>query len=490
MFASITSVALVGVEPRPVRVEVHLGGAKDAFSIVGLPDTAVREAKDRVRAALVSNGYDFPLRRITVNLSPADLPKAGSAYDLPIALALIQASEQVPRPFVDAVALGELALDGAVRPVVGALAAALVARVQGTRCILPPGAAGSVSLAGHEDVVVAGTLAEAVSAACGDDTGRGVPPAPPPRRSSLDLAEVRGQPRARRALEIAAAGGHHLWMKGPPGSGKTMLARCLPTLLPPLDGDAVLDVALAWSAAGLDRAGDATPPFRSPHHSATLAAMVGGGSGTPVPGEVTLADHGVLFLDELGEFPVGILDALRQPVEDGSIVIARKGSAMRFPSRFQLVAATNPCPCGYGMMDNLTNCECSQAAKARYRRRFSGPLLDRFDLRIDVPRLEPEDLAGPPGESSAEVRARIGAARKRQQARGKLNRLLSRAELDSLDFAPAADARLLRVVRDLRLTARGWDRLRRVAVTIADLNESSAVGEGHVAEALTLRSAS
>ena len=486
MFASVTSVALVGVEPRPVRVEVHIGNGGARFIIVGLPDASIREAKERVRAAIVASGYTFPSRSIIVNLSPADIPKMGSAYDLPIALAILAAAKLAEDPVTRVVALGELALDGRVRPVVGSLGAALVAAELGRPCVLASQSQGAAAVADRVHIVPADHLAEAVNGAMGAPTGR-VLVLPEPRPADPDdLRDVRGQAAARRALELAAAGGHHLLMTGAPGAGKTMLARCLPGLLPPLDADEVLDVALAWSAAGRDTAHSDLAPFRAPHHSATLPALVGGGSGVPVPGEVTLAHHGVLFLDELGEFPVPLLDALRQPMEDGRVVVARKGSSVTFPSEFQLVAATNPCPCGYEG-DWLVACRCTERGKERYRRRFSGPLIDRFDLRVRVARLEPEELGGPPCESSAAVRERVVAARKRQRERGCLNRALTRRSLDALAWSEGAKRLLTRSVRGEALTARGWDRVRRVAVTVADLDESEVVGEGHVAEALTYR---
>jgi magnesium chelatase family protein len=486
MFAAITSVALVGVEPRPVRVEVHIGGGGKKFTIVGLPDASVREAKERVRAAVVASGRDFPSRDVIVNLSPANLPKAGSAYDLPIALALLVATKQVKNAATGVVALGELALDGAVRRVVGDLAAALVARQTEQRCVLPAGAVTTTTLEGSVEVIPVATLNEAIVAALGGDSGRTLAIPEDHAVRSHDLQDVRGQDGARRALEIAAAGGHHLLMTGAPGAGKTMLARCLPSVLPPLPSEWAMEAALAWSAAGLDRGKSDVPPFRAPHHSATLPALVGGGSGVPVPGEVTLAHRGVLFLDELGEFPVSLLDALRQPVEDGCVVVARKGVSVRFPSRFQLVAATNPCPCGYAG-DHLIACRCSPRAMERYRRRFSGPLLDRIDLRVRVARLDGDELVGAPGESSAVVRERVTAARKRQVVRGCLNAGLARRELDGLEWTDGAGVLLRRAVRSAALTGRGWDRVRRVAATVADLDESSAINEAHVSEALAFR---
>ncbi len=486
MFASVTSAALVGVEPRPVTVEVHVSGRTRGFTIVGLPDASVREARERVRSAITSSGHAFPARIVTVNLAPADLPKVGSAYDLPIALGVLAASGEVPAAATGVVAIGELALDGSVRPARGGLAAGIVARRAGARCLVARDAATEAGLSAA-DVRGVRSLAHAVAVALGEDDGEPVPPPSDPGSDRpVDLASVRGQATARRALEVAAAGGHHLMMIGPPGAGKTMLARALAGILPDLTPTEALEVAQAHAAGGRPPAVRPRPPFRSPHHSATPAAILGGGSGVPVPGELTLADRGVLFLDELAEFPVHLLDTLRQPIEEGRVHIARKGVSVSFPCRVQLVAATNPCPCGY-LGDARTPCRCTRSSVDRYRARLSGPLLDRFDLRVPVPRLEAVELLGPPGEPSRAVRARVTAARHRQQERGTLNRALSRDDLDRLPWA-ADSERLLRSALDrLGLTGRGWDRVRRVARTIADLDDSPAASGDHVAEAIALR---
>jgi len=484
MSTAVTSCVLVGVDPRPVRIEASLSGGRQQFIIVGLPDTAVREARERVRAAMRSSGFKFPAGRVVVSLSPADLPKGGAMYDLPIALALVHVIEGLGPNIGQFVSMGELSLQGSVEPTSGCIVATSVAEARDATAIVPAGS--RVPFPSTTAVAGAGTLRQAVEIVRGRGDGQPVDVVEPVDLEVSDMCDVQGQSVARRGLEIAAAGGHHMFMIGPPGAGKSMLASRLPSILPPLERDDQRTVALVAAAT---KQGDPTgnaPPFRSPHHSISIPALVGGGSGIPTPGEITKAHLGVLFLDELGEFPPAVLDALRQPMESGTVLVSRQAASVRFPASIQVVAASNPCPCGY-QDHRKKGCGCSQQQKDRYRMRLSGPLLDRFDLRVNVERVPPTQLTAGRSEASVEVRRRVVAARKRQVARGKLNRQLEATELARLENTEALGSFLRTEPSVESITARGWDRVRRVARTIADLAGDERTDIVHVKEAVSLR---
>lgn len=495
---SVQTATFLGLHFETVIVEADIAAGLPNFIIVGLPGTAVREAKDRVRSGLKRSGFLFPRTRVTVNLAPASARKEGSYFDLPVALAILQAAGEIvnasPRDFF----FGEVGLDGALRAVAGALPLVIYAQRQGfTRCFLPAGNIHEVSMVREMTLVPVNSLRETCDVLCDRLPPPAYPPSPAPStlsaESMFDMKDICGQQHAKRACEIAAAGGHNLAMIGSPGSGKTLLARTMPSLLPPLTDDEMLETGQIHSIAGLLRTEEGlsrTPPFRSPHHSSSAVALIGGGSQI-LPGEISLAHHGILFLDELLEFSPHALNQLREPLEEGCVRISRAVGTAVFPAQFLLVAAMNPCPCGFAM-DETRECRCSEHVIERYEQRLSGPLIDRIDMIVHVPRIRAAELSEPAsGESSSEIRARVLQARERERQRFRtetytLNKHISHREIRKYCTLSADDeAFFTENAEQLKLTARRMFSLLKVARTIADLSGSDRLTREHCAEALS-----
>jgi magnesium chelatase family protein len=494
VLASVRSATLLGIEGHVVTVEVHVSRGLPSYTVVGLPDAAGRESRERVRAALLSSGLEFPMQRITVNLAPATVRKSGSGLELAIALALLVADGRLPDAVLDGTGvIGELGLDGRVRPADGVLALVdALARRGAERVVVPDANATEAALVPTVEVLVARTLGELHACLKGEAPWPGPTPVAADDDADadepLDLADVRGLPSARRALVAAAAGGHHLLITGPPGAGKTMLARRLPTILPPPEPDEAIEITRIHSAAGFARGRGlvAQRPFRAPHHTASTAAIVGGGSPRPRPGEITLAHRGALFLDEVAEFPPTVLEALRQPLEERVIRISRAAIALDFPADFTLIACCNPCPCGR----DITACRCTDVQRARYKRRLSAPLLDRFDLRVPV---HPPGAHATPGAASSVVREQVlvAVARQQHRLRNWPWRRNAQVPAGALSLLIPLDADVETGWRDQcelrRLTGRGAARVRRVARTLADLDDRDAISPDDIVCALELR---
>ena len=498
MVSRIQTVAFEGVDALNVEVQVHLGAGLPAFTLVGLADKTVAESRERVRASLQSLGIALPAKKILVNLSPADLVKEGSHFDLPIALGLLSALGYFPADMaMHYTVLGELALDGTIQPVSGVLPAAIAANSQGLGIICPAGNGAEAAFAGELEVIAAPSLQALINHVKGVQLLASPAAHAPMNPARLtDMAEIRGQEIPKRALEIAAAGGHNLLLIGPPGAGKSMLASCLPGILPPLSTSEMLEVNLIQSVAGnlLRQSFTSARPYRDPHHSSSMAAMVGGGR-KALPGEISLAHRGVLFLDELPEYPRGVLESLRQPLETGTVSIARAEAHVTYPARFQLIAAMNPCRCGY-LDDAARACSKAPRCASDYQAKLSGPLLDRIDLHVDVPAVETLAMFAPKtAESSAQIAARVRAAREAQAARFasanltyRTNSDISGEALEALVNLSAAAKKLLEeATPKLQLSMRGLTRMLRTARTIADLAQSSSVEHSHMAEALSFR---